>query len=77
MRQVIYGHCDVVTCLARSESNLFSDCYIASGSLDCTVVLWHWNAQTQSIAGECNVVGGYCNIFGFSNRIILNPFFLI
>ncbi|VDO42141.1 unnamed protein product [Onchocerca flexuosa] len=56
VRQVIYGHCDVVTCLARSESNLFSDCYIASGSLDCTVVLWHWNAQTQSIAGEYNVL---------------------
>ncbi|KAL4003863.1 Beige/BEACH domain family protein [Acanthocheilonema viteae] len=57
VRQVIYGHCDVVTCLARSESNLFADCYIASGSLDCTVVLWHWNAQTQSIAGEYNVIG--------------------
>ncbi|VDK82214.1 unnamed protein product [Litomosoides sigmodontis] len=57
VRQVIYGHCDVVTCLARSESNLFADCYIASGSLDCTVVLWHWNAQTQSIAGEYNLVG--------------------
>ncbi|CAG9537566.1 unnamed protein product [Cercopithifilaria johnstoni] len=57
VRQVIYGHCDVVTCLARSESNPFADCYIASGSLDCTVVLWHWNAQTQSIAGEYNVIG--------------------
>uniref|UniRef100_A0A1I7VUH3 Putative neurobeachin homolog n=1 Tax=Loa loa TaxID=7209 RepID=A0A1I7VUH3_LOALO len=57
VRQVIYGHCDVVTCLARSETNLFADCYIVSGSLDCTVVLWHWNAQTQSIAGEYNVVG--------------------
>ncbi|VDN07726.1 unnamed protein product [Thelazia callipaeda] len=57
VRQVIYGHGDVVTCLARSESNLFADCYIASGSLDCTVVLWHWNAQLQSIAGEYNVAG--------------------
>uniref|UniRef100_A0A915DUB9 Neurobeachin n=1 Tax=Ditylenchus dipsaci TaxID=166011 RepID=A0A915DUB9_9BILA len=36
VRQVIYGHGDVVTCLARSEASLFSDCYIASGSLDCT-----------------------------------------
>uniref|UniRef100_A0A0N5AYU9 Putative neurobeachin homolog n=1 Tax=Syphacia muris TaxID=451379 RepID=A0A0N5AYU9_9BILA len=57
VRQVIYGHGDVVTCLARSEANLFSDCYIASGSLDCTVVLWHWNAQTQVIAGEYNLPG--------------------
>lgn len=69
MRQVIYGHCDVVTCLARSESNLFADCYIASGSLDCTVVLWHWNAQTQSIAGEYNVVGEYFYVLRFPNKI--------
>uniref|UniRef100_F1KPT4 Putative neurobeachin homolog n=1 Tax=Ascaris suum TaxID=6253 RepID=F1KPT4_ASCSU len=57
VRQVIYGHGDVVTCLARSEANLFADCYVASGSLDCTVVLWHWNAQTQTIAGEYNIPG--------------------
>ncbi|VDM51045.1 unnamed protein product [Toxocara canis] len=57
VRQVVYGHSDVVTCLARSEANLFADCYIASGSLDCTVVLWHWNAQTQTIAGEYNMPG--------------------
>ncbi|VDD89192.1 unnamed protein product [Enterobius vermicularis] len=57
VRQVIYGHGDVVTCLARSEANLFSDCYVASGSLDCTVVLWHWNAQSQVIAGEYNMPG--------------------
>ena len=23
-----------------------------SGSEDCTVLLWHWNARTQSIVGE-------------------------
>lgn len=68
MRQVIYGHCDVVTCLARSESNLFADCYIASGSLDCTVVLWHWNAQTQLIAGEYNLVGEYFCVLGVFSK---------
>jgi len=47
----------VVTCLARSEANLFSDCYIASGSLDCTVVLWHFNNQNQVIIGEYNTPG--------------------
>jgi hypothetical protein len=57
VRQVIYGHGDVVTCVARSECNLFADCYMASGSADCTVVLWHWNAQLQLIAGEYNVAG--------------------
>ncbi|XP_028967428.1 neurobeachin [Galendromus occidentalis] len=50
--QIIYAHFGVVTCLARSECNITSDCYVASGSEDCTVLLWHWNARTQSIAGD-------------------------
>ncbi|KAG1699369.1 Neurobeachin [Nymphon striatum] len=50
--QIVFGHYGVVTCLARSECNITSDCYIASGSEDCTVMLWHWNAKTQSIAGD-------------------------
>ncbi|KAM7346345.1 A kinase anchor protein rugose isoform 14-T21 [Cochliomyia hominivorax] len=53
--QIIFGHFGVVTCLARSECNITSDCYIASGSADCTVLLWHWNARTQSIVGEGDV----------------------
>ncbi|CAB4066991.1 Neurobeachin [Lepeophtheirus salmonis] len=32
--------------------NITSDYYIASGSEDCTVLLWHWNARLQSIVGE-------------------------
>ncbi|GAB6031814.1 hypothetical protein CHUAL_010216 [Chamberlinius hualienensis] len=50
--QIVYGHYGVVTCLARSECNITADCYIASGSEDCTVLLWHWNAKTQTITGE-------------------------
>ncbi|XP_059223973.1 neurobeachin isoform X6 [Stomoxys calcitrans] len=53
--QIVFGHFGVVTCLARSECNITSDCYIASGSADCTVLLWHWNARTQSIVGEGDV----------------------
>ena len=30
--QIVFGHYGVVTCLARSECNITSDCYIASGS---------------------------------------------
>lgn len=51
----MFGHFGVVTCLSRSECNITSDCYIASGSADCTVLLWHWNARTQSIVGEGDV----------------------
>lgn len=67
VRQVIYGHKNVITCLARSECNLASDCYIASGSLDCTVLLWHWNARAQAVAGEYSVNG---------KQFLWNSFFL-
>ncbi|KAF2368092.1 PH-BEACH domain [Trinorchestia longiramus] len=50
--QIVFGHYGVVTCLSRSECNITSDCYVASGSQDCTVLLWHWNARTQMIMGE-------------------------
>ncbi|XP_063239810.1 neurobeachin isoform X3 [Bacillus rossius redtenbacheri] len=50
--QIVFGHYGVVTCLSRSECNVTSDCYVASGSADCTVLLWHWNARTQTIVGE-------------------------
>ncbi|CAI4232259.1 unnamed protein product [Auanema sp. JU1783] len=57
VRQVVYGHGDVVTCIARSETSLFADCYLATGSLDCTVALWHWNGQNCCVAGEYNQPG--------------------
>ncbi|XP_025413639.1 neurobeachin isoform X3 [Sipha flava] len=50
--QIVFGHYGVVTCLSRSECNITSDCYIASGSSDCTILLWHWNARSQTIVGE-------------------------
>merc|ERR1719189_1774951 len=52
--QIVFGHFGLVTCLARSECNITSDCYIASGSEDCTVLLWHWNARAQGIVGEAD-----------------------
>ena len=53
--QIVFGHYGVVTCLARSECNNTSDCYIVSGSEDCTVLLWHWNARSKAIVGEGEV----------------------
>ena len=43
------------TPLSRSECNNTSDCYIVSGSEDCTVLLWHWNARSKAIVGEGEV----------------------
>uniref|UniRef100_A0A3B3TAE5 Neurobeachin beta-propeller domain-containing protein n=1 Tax=Paramormyrops kingsleyae TaxID=1676925 RepID=A0A3B3TAE5_9TELE len=34
LTQIVFGHRDVVTCLARSESYIGGDCYILSGSRD-------------------------------------------
>ena len=55
--QVIFGHFDVVTVIARSECNIAQDCFLATGSLDATVMLWHWNNQLQQIVGDMNVQG--------------------
>ncbi|XP_055330476.1 neurobeachin-like [Paramacrobiotus metropolitanus] len=55
--QVVYGHYGTVTCVTRSECNITSDCYVATGSEDCTVLLWVWNARNQCIAGDSNTAG--------------------
>ncbi|XP_060634836.2 lipopolysaccharide-responsive and beige-like anchor protein isoform X4 [Anolis sagrei] len=52
--QVIFGHWDVVTCLARSESYIGGNCYILSGSRDATLLLWYWNGKTNSIGDYAN-----------------------
>lgn len=49
MIQVVFGHWDVVTCLARSESYIGGNCYILSGSRDATLLLWYWNGKTNII----------------------------
>ncbi|XP_051560921.1 lipopolysaccharide-responsive and beige-like anchor protein isoform X2 [Myxocyprinus asiaticus] len=49
LTQIVFGHLDVVTCLARSESYIGGDCYILSGSRDATLLLWYWNGKHSSI----------------------------
>ncbi|XP_068607152.1 lipopolysaccharide-responsive and beige-like anchor protein [Brachionichthys hirsutus] len=49
LTQIVFGHRDVVTCLARSESYIGGDCYILSGSRDATLLLWYWNGKLSSI----------------------------
>lgn len=49
LTQIVFGHRDVVSCLARSESYIGGDCYILSGSRDATLLLWYWNGKHNSI----------------------------
>jgi hypothetical protein len=48
----VFGHYDVVTVIARSECNVNQDCYVATGSKDCTVMVWLFNAKSQAILGD-------------------------
>lgn len=50
--QIVYGHKSIVTCIARSECNMAADFYIVSGSQDCSVLLWTWNAKYSQIEGN-------------------------
>ncbi|RXN01898.1 Lipopolysaccharide-responsive and beige-like anchor protein [Acipenser ruthenus] len=49
LTRIVFGHRDVVTCLARSESYIGGDCYVLSGSRDATLLLWYWNGKNNSI----------------------------
>ncbi|CAH8523852.1 unnamed protein product [Schistosoma turkestanicum] len=50
--QVVFGHSDIVTCLARSECHLSQYHYLASGSQDCTVMLWMFSIQRSCIVNS-------------------------
>lgn len=50
--QVIYGHRGPITCLARSEGNSVADFYIATGSLDCSLLIWTWNERFAQVEGS-------------------------
>lgn len=54
LTQIIFGHWDVVICLARSESYIGGDCYIVSGSRDATLLLWYWSGRHHIIGDNPN-----------------------
>nr|XP_061811916.1 neurobeachin-like [Nerophis lumbriciformis] len=58
LTQIVFGHWDVVTCLARSESYIGGDCYIVSGSRDATLLLWYWSGR-HHIIGDNPVNNDY------------------
>mgnify|MGYP002378640195 CR=1 FL=1 len=47
--QILYGHFDIVTCICRSEVTLAGNCFLATGSRDCTVCIWIWNGTKGAI----------------------------
>ena len=52
--QVLYGHFDVVTCICRSEVTVAGNCFLATGSRDCTICIWIWNGAKGAIVDrEC------------------------
>nr|XP_006812132.1 PREDICTED: neurobeachin-like [Saccoglossus kowalevskii] len=55
--QVVFGHWDVVTCLARSETPVGSDFYVVSGSRDATLLVWYWSSKLQCIVGDNTMSG--------------------
>lgn len=52
LHQTVFGHCDIVTLLCRSETYIGGDCYIISGSRDGTLMLWYWNGRKHQIIGD-------------------------
>jgi len=50
--QVIYGHRGPITCIARSDGNAAADFYVATGSQDCSLLLWTWNEKYAQIEGS-------------------------
>lgn len=51
LTQSVFGHWDVVTCLAYSRHVGLTggDSLIASGSRDCTVLVWRWSTRLQRV----------------------------
>ncbi|CAF0746128.1 unnamed protein product [Didymodactylos carnosus] len=47
--QVLYGHFDIVTCICRSEITVAGNCFITTGSRDCTVCIWIWNGTKGAV----------------------------
>jgi len=49
--QVIYGHRAPITCIVRSEGNAVADFFIATGSQDCSLLVWFWNERYAQVEG--------------------------
>lgn len=68
LTQIVFGHRDVVTCLARSESYIGGDCYVLSGSRDATLLLWYWNGKLSSIGDSPGSKSTHTHTYSLSAR---------
>ena len=58
--QCIFGHWDVVTCLAYSDDELtLANAIIVSGSADATVLVWIWDHKRHRVIGPDDGSGIY------------------
>ncbi|KAM7399045.1 hypothetical protein PAMP_018339 [Pampus punctatissimus] len=72
LTQIVFGHWDVVTCLARSESYIGGDCYIVSGSRDATLLLWYWSGRHHIIGDNPNNSSAHhTGASGYLHRVIV------
>lgn len=54
----MFGHWDVVTCLAYSDDDLTAtNAIIVSGSSDATVLVWIWDQKAHRVMGPVNTTG--------------------
>ena len=52
LSQCVYGHWDIVTCLAYSDdTQTGTNAIIASGSKDATVLVWIWDTRARLVNG--------------------------
>lgn len=60
----MFGHWDVVTCLAYSDDDLTAtNAIIVSGSSDATVLVWIWDQKAHRVMGPANTTGLLLNMF--------------
>ena len=57
----MFGHWDVVTCLAYSRHVGLTggDAFVVSGSRDATVLVWRWSERLQRVTASERAEGEY------------------
>lgn len=61
LTQCVFGHWDVVTCMAYSRHVGLTggDALVVSGSRDATVLVWRWNERLQRVTASDRAEGEY------------------